>query len=212
MNSTFAVHGESSPRILVGGDRNGSGERGLVGPKGEGGGGRIKFTVHSRSLSSLPPHWRRRRNVPFSVSLSLPPSPLFFLFFFHVEKRKEGVGGGRRRPPPQLQHTKHYTTTHRFPPTYIRRPISKRCECMHAKGKEGRRDPRCQLMKSGLLLPSFLWRRRRSPGSAIPPPSSLPSSFSPVKPFFKRSVYTYQTWKTLYFLYATAMLKHDMSC
>ncbi len=36
MCSTFAVHGESSPRILVGGDRNGSGERGLVGPRGKG--------------------------------------------------------------------------------------------------------------------------------------------------------------------------------
>ena len=116
----------------------------------------------SLAFLPLPPHWRRR-NVPFSVSLSLSLFPLFFLFSFHVEKRKEE---GRRRPPPQLQHTKHYTTTHRFPPTYIRRPISKRCECMHAKGKERRRP---SLSTDEVRSPpSFLWRRR-SPGSAIPP-------------------------------------------
>ncbi len=168
----------------------------------KGRGGRIKFTVHSRSPPSLPPHWRRRRNVPFSVSLSLPLSLLFFLFSFHVEKRKEGKRGTAAATTA--------TTTHKAlhdppfpPPPYVRRPISKRCECMHAKGKEGRRP---SLSTDEVRSPpSFLWRRR-SPGSAIPPPSSLPSSFSPVKPLFKRSVYTYQTWKTLDFFFAKAML------
>ncbi len=151
----------------------------------------------SLAFLPLPPHWRRR-NVPFSVSLSLSLFPLFFLFSFHVEKRKEE---GRRRPPPQLQHTKHYATTHITvspPHTFVVQFLRDVNVCT-LRGRRGG-DPRCQLMKSGLHLPSF------GGGGPLGVPSPPPSSFSPVKPLFKRSVYTYQTWETLDFFFAKAML------
>ncbi len=149
----------------------------------KGRGGRIKFTVHSRSPPSLPPHWRRR-NVPLSVSLSLPPSPLFFLFSFHVEKRKEEVGGGRRRPPPQLQHTKHYKTTHRFPPPHT--VVVQFLRDVNVCTLRGRRP---SLSTDEVRSPpSFLPLEGEVPWECHPP--LPPSSFSPVKPLFKRSVYT----------------------